>query len=234
MSALIYRERPAAGDARRACSSSTTAAAPTSTTCSASPTCSTRSGGCTSSRRARRCSSRAGRATTGTSCRASATPTPTRSTPPTTRSPRFHDELWERTGIDAGADGVRRLLDGLGDELRARPRRRPPGARRDPRLLAASSRPSRAGSPTSPTAPDTRVVHRPRPPRPGDGRRLRPRRRATCSRPAGCDVEYHESDAAHHIDPAHVPAAVDWLKATLPLPRAERSSPLRSLAARQP
>ena len=31
----------------------------------------------------------------------------------------------------------------------------------------------------------------------------------------GLDVEYHESDAAHHIDPAHVPAAVDWLGATL-------------------
>ena len=32
----------------------------------------------------------------------------------------------------------------------------------------------------------------------------------------GLPVEYHESDAAHHIDPAHVPAAVDWLRATLP------------------
>jgi phospholipase/carboxylesterase len=31
----------------------------------------------------------------------------------------------------------------------------------------------------------------------------------------GLDVEYHESDAAHHIDPAHVPAAIDWLAATL-------------------
>jgi phospholipase/carboxylesterase len=31
----------------------------------------------------------------------------------------------------------------------------------------------------------------------------------------GLDVEYHESDAAHHIDPAHVPAAVEWLGATL-------------------
>ena len=31
----------------------------------------------------------------------------------------------------------------------------------------------------------------------------------------GLSVEYHESDAAHHIDPAHVPAAVDWLRATL-------------------
>lgn len=27
----------------------------------------------------------------------------------------------------------------------------------------------------------------------------------------GLDVSYHESDAAHHIDPAHVPAAVEWL-----------------------
>jgi phospholipase/carboxylesterase len=31
----------------------------------------------------------------------------------------------------------------------------------------------------------------------------------------GIDVDYHESDAAHHIDPAHVPAAVGWLGATL-------------------
>jgi phospholipase/carboxylesterase len=31
----------------------------------------------------------------------------------------------------------------------------------------------------------------------------------------GLDVEYHESGAAHHIDPAHVPAAVAWLTATL-------------------
>jgi phospholipase/carboxylesterase len=32
----------------------------------------------------------------------------------------------------------------------------------------------------------------------------------------GLEVEYHESDAAHHIDPAHVPAAVAWLGATEP------------------
>jgi phospholipase/carboxylesterase len=31
----------------------------------------------------------------------------------------------------------------------------------------------------------------------------------------GIDVEYHESDAAHHIDPAHVPAAVTWLERTV-------------------
>lgn len=29
----------------------------------------------------------------------------------------------------------------------------------------------------------------------------------------GLPVEYHESDAAHHIDPAHVPAAIAWLDA---------------------
>ena len=31
----------------------------------------------------------------------------------------------------------------------------------------------------------------------------------------GLTVEYHESDAGHHIDPAHVPPAVAWLGATL-------------------
>jgi phospholipase/carboxylesterase len=31
----------------------------------------------------------------------------------------------------------------------------------------------------------------------------------------GLDVEYHESDVAHTIDPAHVPAAIAWLDATL-------------------
>ncbi len=32
---------------------------------------------------------------------------------------------------------------------------------------------------------------------------------------AGMDVEYHESDAAHHIDPAHVPAAQAWVQETM-------------------
>lgn len=32
----------------------------------------------------------------------------------------------------------------------------------------------------------------------------------------GLDVSYHESDAAHHIDPAHVRAMVDWVRNTLP------------------
>ncbi len=32
---------------------------------------------------------------------------------------------------------------------------------------------------------------------------------------AGLDVSYHESDAAHHIDPAQVPLAGAWLQSTL-------------------
>jgi phospholipase/carboxylesterase len=32
---------------------------------------------------------------------------------------------------------------------------------------------------------------------------------------AGFDVEYHESDAAHHIDPDHVPSAVKWVSERL-------------------
>ena len=32
---------------------------------------------------------------------------------------------------------------------------------------------------------------------------------------APLDPEYHESDAAHHIDPAHIPPAQEWLAKTL-------------------
>jgi phospholipase/carboxylesterase len=35
---------------------------------------------------------------------------------------------------------------------------------------------------------------------------------------AGLGVEYHESDAGHHIDPRELPAAQDWLARTLPPP----------------
>ena len=31
----------------------------------------------------------------------------------------------------------------------------------------------------------------------------------------GLDVSYHESDVAHQIDPAHLPAAIDWLRAAI-------------------
>jgi phospholipase/carboxylesterase len=33
----------------------------------------------------------------------------------------------------------------------------------------------------------------------------------------GLAVEYHESDAAHHIDPEHLDAARGWLATTLPV-----------------
>ena len=36
---------------------------------------------------------------------------------------------------------------------------------------------------------------------------------------AGVDVVYRESDAAHTIDPAHLPAATEWLATTLALDR---------------
>jgi phospholipase/carboxylesterase len=31
---------------------------------------------------------------------------------------------------------------------------------------------------------------------------------------AGLPVSYHESEAAHHIDPSHIPAVIPWLAAT--------------------
>ncbi len=34
---------------------------------------------------------------------------------------------------------------------------------------------------------------------------------------AGLEVSYHEADAAHQIDPAHIPAAISWLHGTLGL-----------------
>jgi len=34
---------------------------------------------------------------------------------------------------------------------------------------------------------------------------------------ASLDVAYYESDVAHQIDPAHIPSAVEWLEATLRL-----------------
>jgi phospholipase/carboxylesterase len=37
---------------------------------------------------------------------------------------------------------------------------------------------------------------------------------------AGLEVEYHESDAGHQIDAHHIPAATDWLSATLAHPSA--------------
>jgi phospholipase/carboxylesterase len=42
------------------------------------------------------------------------------------------------------------------------------------------------------------------------------RRAAALLREGGVDVEYHEDEGGHFIDPAHIPPAVDWLQATVP------------------
>ena len=126
----------------------------------------------------------------------------------------FHDALWERTGIGARAHGVRRVLDGIGDELRAgagrQTARRRPGSSRS----RASFPRSRAGSPIWPRG---RTCGRSLPTGARD-----PIMAVEFARVAkevleagGIEVEYHESDAGHHIDPAHVPAAVEWLRGTL-------------------
>jgi phospholipase/carboxylesterase len=125
----------------------------------------------------------------------------------------FHDELWARTGIAPaqtvfGGFSMGSVMSyslGLGADRPA-----PAG------ILAFSGfvpvvegwQPDLAGR------PDVRafIAHGRRDPvmEVGFARRARELLEA-----GGLDVEYHESDAAHHIDPAHVPAAVDWLDRTL-------------------
>ena len=185
---------------RRACWSSTTAAAPTSTTCSASPTSWTRSGGCTSSRPAARCRSRAGRAAL---VRRAARRVPgSRHLPG--RATRPPPASTTRRGSDrhhAGEHGARRLTMGsvMSYSLGLGPDRPAPAG-----IMAFSG--------FIPTVdgwqPDLRArharVHRARPPRPGHGRPVRTHGQRAADR-GGLDVTYLESDAAHHIDPAHVP-----------------------------
>jgi phospholipase/carboxylesterase len=125
----------------------------------------------------------------------------------------FHDELWGRTGIAPaqtvfGGFSMGSVMSyslGLGADRPA-----PAG------ILAFSGfvpvvegwQPDLAGR------PDVRafIAHGRRDPvmEVGFARRAKELLEA-----GGLDVEYHESDAGHHIDPAHVPAAVDWLDRTL-------------------
>jgi phospholipase/carboxylesterase len=125
----------------------------------------------------------------------------------------FHDELWERTGVAPG----RTVLGGFSM-----------GSVMSYALGLGADRPAPAGilafSGFVPTVegwqPDlasrtgTRafIAHGRNDPvmEVAFARRARDLLEA-----GGLDVSYHESDAAHHIDPAHVPAAVDWLGATL-------------------
>ena len=125
----------------------------------------------------------------------------------------FHDELWERTGLGP----ERTVLGGFSM-----------GAVMSHSLGLPAERPAPAGilafsgfvpvvegwAPDLPGRSGLRafVAHgRADPIIAVDfGRRARELLEA-----GGLEVEYHESDVAHQIDPAHVPAARDWLSATV-------------------
>ena len=127
----------------------------------------------------------------------------------------FHDELWERTGLTPeqtvlggfSMGSVMSYALGLGADRPA-----PAG------ILAFSGFvPIVDGwQPDLATRKTTRVfiAHGRRDPvmEVGFARAARERLEA-----GGLDVEYHESDAAHHIDPAHVGPATAWLAASLGL-----------------
>jgi phospholipase/carboxylesterase len=127
----------------------------------------------------------------------------------------FHDELWERTGIDP----ERTVLGGFSM-----------GTVMSYSLGLAAERPAPAGilalSGFIPTVDGWRpdlagrtdvrgfIAHGRRDPIMDVGFARSARDLLSG---AGLDVVYHESDVAHTIDPAHVPAAIDWVAATLGL-----------------
>jgi phospholipase/carboxylesterase len=127
----------------------------------------------------------------------------------------FHDELWERTGLTPeqtvlggfSMGSVMSYALGLGADRPA-----PAG------ILAFSGFvPIVDGwQPDLATRKTTRVfiAHGRRDPvmEVGFAQRARDLLEA-----GGLEVEYHESDAAHHIDPAHVGPATAWLAASLGL-----------------
>ena len=126
----------------------------------------------------------------------------------------FHDEMWARTGISPAAT----VLGGFSQ-----------GSVMSYALGLAGERPVDAGllifSGFVPTAPGWRadlasraglpvfIAHGRRDPVMDVGFARTARTRL---RDGGADVEYHESDAGHHIDPAHAVAARTWLDARLP------------------
>ena len=126
----------------------------------------------------------------------------------------FHDELWERTGIGPEAT----VLGGFSM-----------GSVMSYALGLSGARPAPAGilafSGFVPTVEGWQPDLASRPGLPvfvAHGRRdpimdvQFARRARELLEAGGLAVEYRESDAAHHIDPAHVPAAVGWLASALP------------------
>jgi phospholipase/carboxylesterase len=126
----------------------------------------------------------------------------------------FHDELWRRTGV--GPD--RTVLGGFSM-----------GSVMSYALGLAGQRPQPAGilafSGFIPTVEGWQPDPASRPDLPvliAHGRRdpimdVEFARRARALLEAGgLPVSYHESDAAHHIDPAHLPAATEWLASITP------------------
>ena len=130
----------------------------------------------------------------------------------------FHNELWERTGVAP----ARTILGGFSM-----------GSVMSYALGLGPGRPAPAGilafsgfiptvenwQPSLADRADTRVFV-------AHGRNDQvmsvdfARRARELLEAGGLDVAYHESDAAHHIDPAHLPAAVEWVAATLDPQRA--------------
>jgi phospholipase/carboxylesterase len=121
----------------------------------------------------------------------------------------FHDQLWERTGIASD----RTVLGGFSM-----------GSVMSYALGLAPGRPAPAGimafSGFIPTVEGWQAAPATRPELPvliAHGRRDQvidvefARRARDLLLAAGLPVEYHESGAGHHIDPAQLPTATDWL-----------------------
>lgn len=130
---------------------------------------------------------------------------------------RFHDELWERTALTPAQTvlggfsmgSVMSYALGLSGERPA-----PAGV-----LAFSGFVPTVDGwQPDLASRPDLRafVAHGRNDPIMAIDFARRARDLLTAG---GIDVSYHESDAAHHIDPAHVPAATAWVGETLRLGR---------------
>ena len=130
----------------------------------------------------------------------------------------FHDEVWERTGIDP----QRTVLGGFSM-----------GSVMSYALGLAGERPVPAGilafSGFIPTVEGWQLDLGSRAGLPvfiAHGRQdpimdvAFARRARELLRAAGLPVSYHESDAAHHIDPAHLPSAIGWLSAAVDARRA--------------